>query len=151
MNFFQFATRFTVVNKTLRKLADNAIPKIFPTYSPNPKGQNYALYCKYQLPRYKPWKEARANIWDNQEETDETFINAWKNFLETPYAQANVTDWLDKLQNVLQNQEVTEDQPAQEPEAARDDWMILCDIHTPFEDNAQIPDAQTNWHEDKDK
>ena len=55
MNFVQFATTYKVVNNELTKLPENVIPRIFPTYSPNPKGPNFGLYCKYQLLRYKPW------------------------------------------------------------------------------------------------
>lgn len=52
LNFVEFATRYKVVNKKLQRQADNIIPRIFPTYSPNPKGANYPLYCKYQLLTY---------------------------------------------------------------------------------------------------
>ena len=57
MNFVQFATKYTVFKNTLTKLSENAIPRFFPTYSPNPNGPNYPLYCKFQLLRYKPWKK----------------------------------------------------------------------------------------------
>ena len=56
LNFVQFATQFKVVDKKLTKLPDNVVPRIFPTYSSNPKGPNFAQYCKCQLLRYKPWK-----------------------------------------------------------------------------------------------
>ncbi len=49
MNFVEFATTYKVVNNELTKLPENVIPRIFPTYSPNPKGPNFGLYCKYQL------------------------------------------------------------------------------------------------------
>ena len=52
MNFVQFATTYKVVSNQLAKLPENVIPRIFPTYSSNPKGQNFGLYCKYQLLRY---------------------------------------------------------------------------------------------------
>ena len=45
MNFVQFATTYQVVNNELTKLPDNIVPRIFPTYSPIPKGTNFALYC----------------------------------------------------------------------------------------------------------
>ena len=48
MNFVQFGTTYKVVNNELTKLPENVIPRIFPTYSPNPKGPNFGLYCKYQ-------------------------------------------------------------------------------------------------------
>ena len=63
MNFVQFATIYKVINNELTKLPENIIPRIFPTYSPNPKGPNFGLYCKYQLLRYKPWKTSQNNAW----------------------------------------------------------------------------------------
>lgn len=45
LNFTQFATKFKVENGQLT--AANVVPMIFPTYSSNPKGPNFALYCKY--------------------------------------------------------------------------------------------------------
>ena len=124
MNFVQFATTFKVVNNELTKLPENIIPRIFPTYSSNPKGQNFGLYCKYQLLRYKPWKTTQNNAWGDQEPTDEVLINCWHDFLQTPYAQSNVSDWFDKLQAVIQNQE-PEDEPFVEQETTREEWMIL--------------------------
>jgi hypothetical protein len=56
MNFTQFATTNQVINQKLTKLSENVIPRIFPTYSPNPKGLKFGLYCEYQLLRYKPWR-----------------------------------------------------------------------------------------------
>jgi hypothetical protein len=75
MNFVQFATTYKVVNNELTKLPENIIPRIFPTYSPNPKGPNFGLYCKYQLLRYKPWRTTQNNAWGDQERTDEVLIN----------------------------------------------------------------------------
>ena len=45
MNFVQFTTTYKVVNNELTKLPENVIPQIFPTYSPNPKGPNFGLFC----------------------------------------------------------------------------------------------------------
>ena len=115
MNFVQFATRYKVVNNELTKLPENIIPQIFPTYSPNPKGPNISLYCKYQLLRYKPWRTTQNNTWSDQEPTDEVLINCWHEFLQTPYGQSNVPDWFDKLQAVIRSQE-PEDEPSVEQE-----------------------------------
>ena len=38
MNFDQFATKYKVYKNKLTKLPDNVIPRIFPSYSANPKG-----------------------------------------------------------------------------------------------------------------
>ena len=80
----QFATQFEVVDKKLTKLPDNVVPRIFPTYSSNPKGPNFAQYCKCQLLRYKPWKISQDNAWDNEEPSDQNIINKWRQFLQTP-------------------------------------------------------------------
>jgi hypothetical protein len=53
INFVQFVSKYKVVNNELKNLPENVVPRIFATYSPNPKGPNYGLYCKYQLLRYK--------------------------------------------------------------------------------------------------
>ena len=74
LNFVEFATKYKVVNKKLIEKADNVIPRVFPTYSPNPKGPNFSLYCKYHLIRYKPWKISQDNALDNVEPTNENFI-----------------------------------------------------------------------------
>ena len=46
MNFHEFATKFKIINNKLHRQPDNVVPRIFPTYSPNPKGKNYPLYCQ---------------------------------------------------------------------------------------------------------
>ncbi len=60
MNFVQFAQHTKLFNNELTKLPENVIPRIFPTYSPNPKGPNFGLYCKYQLLHYKPWQATQT-------------------------------------------------------------------------------------------
>ena len=127
-NFVEFATTYKVVNNELTKLPENVIPRIFPTYSPNPKGPNFGLYCKYQLLRYKPWQTTRNNAWGGQEATDEILINSWQDFLQTQYGQSNVPDWFDKLQAVIQSQE-PEHEPSEEQERTQEEWMILSDLN----------------------
>ena len=148
MNFVEFATTYKVSNNELTKLPENVIPRIFPTYSPNPRGPNFGLYCKYQLLRYKPWKTTQNNAWGDQEATDEILINSWQEFLQTPYGQSNVPDWFDKLQAVFQSQE-PENELSQEQERTREEWMVTSDLHTPFDDSlGQTPETMQNWHLD---
>ena len=148
MNFVQFATTYKVVNNELTKLPENVIPQIFPTYSPYPKGPNFGLYCKYQLLRYKPWRTTQNNAWGDQEPTDEVLINCWHEFLQTPYGQSNVPDWFDKLQAVIQTQE-SEDEPSEEQDTTREEWMILSDLNTPFDNSVQTPESTYDWHLDR--
>ena len=148
MNFVGFATTYKVSNNELTKLPENVIPRIFPTYSPNPKGPNFGLYCKYQLLRYKPWKTTQNNAWGDQEATDEILINSWQEFLQTPYGQSNVPHWFDKLQAVIQSQE-PENELSQEQERTREEWMVISDLHTPFDNSlGQTPETMQNWHLD---
>jgi hypothetical protein len=148
MNFVQFATTYKVVKNKLTKLPENVIPRIFPTYSSNPKGQNFGLYCKYQILRYKPRQITQNNAWDDQGPTDEVLINCWHEFLETPYGQSNVPDWFDKLQAVIQNQE-PQDEPSVEQEVTREEWMILSDLNTPFSNSEQTGGSAHDWHFDR--
>ena len=156
LNFVQFATQFKVVDKKLTKLPDNVVPRIFPASSSNPKGPNFAQYCKYQLLRYKPWKISQDNAWDNEEPSDQNIINKWQQFLQTPYAKTNFPDWFDKLQSVIQNQEEPENKlvDAQsentQSENAREEWMIISDLNAPFDDHSQINSESTHcWHSDR--
>ena len=61
INFVEFVSKYKLVNNELKILPENVVPRIFPTYSPDPKGPNYGLYCKYQLLRYKPWTLTQNN------------------------------------------------------------------------------------------
>ena len=146
MNFVEFATTYKVSNDELTKLPENVLPRIFPTYSPNPKGPNFGLYCKYQLLRYKPWKTTQNNASGDQEATDEILINSWQEFLQTLYGQSNVPDWFDKLQAVIQSQE-PENELSQEQERTWKEWMVISDLHTPFDNSlGQTPETMQNWH-----
>ncbi len=109
LNLVQFATRFKVVSNKLTSLPDSVVPRIFPTYSCNPKGPNFPQYCKYQLLRYKPWKITQENAWDNAEPSDENMISKWHEFLQTPYAKENTPDWFHKLQCVIHSQQEQEE------------------------------------------
>lgn len=49
LNFLQFAMKYRLVNGKLVDQPDNVVPRVYPTYSSNPKSTNFGLYCKYQL------------------------------------------------------------------------------------------------------
>ena len=142
MNFVEVATTYKVVNNELTKLPENVIPRIFPTYSPNPKGPNFGLL------RYKPWQTTQNNAWGGQEPTDEILVNSWQDFLQTPYGQSNVPDWFDKLQAVIQSQE-PEDEPSEEQERTQEEWMILSDLATPFDNSEQTSESTHDWRLDR--
>ena len=149
MNLAQFAKKYKVFKGPLVTLPNNVVPRIFPTYSPNPAGSNFALYRKFQLLRYKPWKHSENNIWGCENPSDETLVHAWHDFLQTPYAERNVPDWVDKLQNVVLNQEPQFEQPGQEQsECHQEGWMILAGLDA---SNDHASDSSTNdWQKDSD-
>ena len=91
--------------------------------------------------RYKPWKGTQHDAWDNQELSDDMLTNCWQEFLQTPYAQTHVPDWFDKLQNVVLSQQ-EQNEPVEPPSNTHEEWMILSDLHTPFDDNENTPDWQ---------
>jgi hypothetical protein len=69
-------------------------------------------------------------------------------YLQTPYGQSNVPDRFDKLQAVIQNQE-SEDEPSEQQETTREEWMILSDLNTPFHNSEQTPESTYDWHLDR--
>lgn len=129
MNFVQFATKYKVANKKVLNLPENVVPRIFPNYSSNPKVENFALHCKYQLLRYKPWITTQNNAWGDQETTGELLVNTWKEFLQTSYAQPHVPDWFNKLQTIIQNQNEPHDETVHaQDRTTRDEWSYLCGV-----------------------
>jgi len=141
LNFLNFATKYKIVNNKLTPQPQNTVPRVFPVYSSNKKGPNVSLYCKYQLLTYKPWQTTQDNAWVISQET---YVTKWKKILETPYAEKNVPDWHEKLENV-QNysydgtnvQETTQELPA------REEWMLLSD------QPQQIVNSHYNWQSDR--
>ena len=129
LNFIDFVTKYKIVNNKLSSQSQNMVPRVFPVYSSNKNGRNFGLYCKYQLLKYNPWHITQANAWDDQDGTDDVYINKWKEFLDTPYAEQHVPDWREKLHS-LQSQPEEQpdtDSPTQElPQC--EEWMVLADL-----------------------
>ena len=141
VNFVEFATKYNIVKGKLVTRSAIVVPRIFPTYSPNPKGENYSKYCKYQLLKHKPWKNSVDDAWDNADADQETYVDQWHNFLKTSYAENHVPHWSEKIQNVLENLEQSNDEIHDGEELKRKEWMILSDHHnsnkTLFSENVQ--------------
>ena len=47
--------------------------KTYPNYSSNPKNEDYGLFRKHQLLKYKPWQCTPDDAWDSLEQSDETY------------------------------------------------------------------------------
>ena len=78
------------------------MPRIFPNYSPNPSGDNYGLYCTYQLLKYKPWSGSQNDAWYSDSPDNDLFINAWHNFLHS-LLQKPMSQNGKKIHNALEN------------------------------------------------
>ena len=87
LNIIEFVSKYTLSKNELVPRANEVIVRTFPTYSSDPKSNNYGLYCKYQLLKLKPWQTNPKNAWDNLPECNHTFISCYKQFLNTIYAK----------------------------------------------------------------
>ena len=57
--------------------------RAFPYSVSNPKSPQYAMCCKYQLLKFKPWHTATSDAWDNLNEEDpDLFCQKWSEFLQ---------------------------------------------------------------------
>ena len=153
LNFIDFATKYKVVNKKLARQPDNIIPKVFPLYSSNPSEPNFGLYCRYQLLKYKPWKNTQENAWNDQPGSDEVYITSWKDFLETHYAKKHVPDWFEKLhtlQTLSEDCGDTDNSSKQLPQ--KEEWMVLAELAPgSFVNENEVtlqPDCNYDWQQD---
>ena len=113
--------------------------KTYPNYSSNPKNEDYGLFCKYQLLKYKPWQCTPGDAWDNLEQSEETYTACWKQFLSTDTAKSLVADWETKLQAVnsymyitpSDNDSLEEDNNA---DNEREEWMLMAKFNVQTND-----------------
>ena len=146
-NFMEFATKYKLANNKLEQRNDNIIPNVFPTYSSNPKGKYYSLYCKFQLLRFKPWKNSLDDAWGTTEPNNQTFITEWHNFLNTPYAKKHVQDWSQKISDVLENIELQNYENSNNQEIyEQEEWMILSEFYKSSQKlNNELPNSNYDW------
>ena len=91
LNFLQFVSSYFVKNDSLCKRKNMVIVRTFPNYPSNSKGSNFALFCKYQLLKYKLWQTVPDNAWNNTADCEETLcyagMNFWKLILASSWFQ----------------------------------------------------------------
>ena len=126
LNLISFVQNYQFVKKKITKRRKGVVVRAFPTYSSSPKSDNYGKFCKYQLVKYKPWKENPKTLWSN--ESDEAYITSWQQFLSTDTGKHLVLTWeddLSKTQIYFQNE-------TQDMEVGRHqfDWMHLAGFST---------------------
>ncbi|CAB3988331.1 Hypothetical predicted protein [Paramuricea clavata] len=131
--FSQFVTQYKLVNNKIVTQSPNVIPRYFPSYSSNPKGLYYPLYCKYQLLKYKPWKNSQNDAWNYETPSDAVYANAWLAFLNSPVASKCVPNWEKQLENVLDNVVQKSDgefhSENENKSIVQEEWMILSTYH----------------------
>ena len=98
-NFISFIDNYSVNNGKLSKRRKLVIVRTIPNYSSNPKGENYGLYCKYQLLKFKPWHHNPSKAWNDLEQCDQTYVSQWQNFLESDLGKSR--DWQRQLEDTL--------------------------------------------------
>ena len=78
--------------------------------------------------KYKPWTNNSNNAWNSEEPSDQTYINAWHEYLSSPEAVLHVPNWEEKLHDAIQNAEEdnTDNVTVVEDETSREEWMILA-------------------------
>lgn len=147
MSLVEFIETYRLVKGKLVNQSSLIVPRVFPNYSPNPKGKFYSLFCKYQLLRYKPWTNNPNNAWNSEEPSDQTYINAWHEYLSSPEAVLHVPNWEEKLHDAMQNAEIanTDNVAVVEDETSQEEWMILASFHTNGLTNA--PSSIVNSHD----
>ena len=81
LNLVQFASAYYVSKGELKRRKQEVIIRTFPNFCPNPSGQNYGKYCKYQLIKYEPWSGEVNTAWDGLEDSDDIHIQCYHAFL----------------------------------------------------------------------
>ena len=90
LNLMQYVSQYCRVNSRIQKRALPCIVRTFPKISSNPALPSFGKYCKYQLIKFKPWTGQPSNAWDGADESDDMFVNAYSEFLNSPLAVDSV-------------------------------------------------------------
>ena len=152
-NFCEFASSFTFKASKLQRRDKTVIVKTYPNYSSNPKNEDYGLFCKYQLLKYKPWQCTPDDAWDNLEQCHETYTTCWENFLLTDTAKSLVPDWENKMQAINNYMCITpsDDDSLEEDYNAdneREERMLMAELSIQTTDicdqSTLVPQAY--WH-----
>ena len=105
----------------------------FPTYSSNPSGENYGLYCKCQLLKYKPWHGTINNAWDDLDSIPEVWISQYHLFLQTDIAQQSIPHFSQDLhlaeQRLAQEGDDSDDESFQQSPEHQEEWMFICQLN----------------------
>ena len=54
-----------------------------------------------------------------------------------------------KLQSLVESQQEPEDEPCEEQGTIREEWMILSELNTSFDNSEQTLESTHDWHQDR--
>ena len=133
LSLLQFASEYIEYKGELKKRSTPVIVRAFPFYSSDPAGDNYNLYCKYQLIKHQPWVGQPCNAWGGGDGTPSQWIEEYHSFLQTDTAVQGIPYLNDEIRRSQQRLEEadSEDEP-EHPEEIQDEWMQLCQLNPRF-------------------
>lgn len=148
VSLLQFAAEFSVYKGEVKRRPSPVIVRTFPHYSSNPHGENYELYCKYQLVRHKPWHGVVSNAWGSIDSSPADWVAEYHRFLLTDTARENIPHFSQELhlaeqRLALEEDSDDDDEVLQRPER-QDEWMQLCQLHPHF-NTPSGADNQVDW------
>ena len=152
LNLFEFVKLYCVIYHEIRKRSQEVIVRTFPKYSPNPQGQWYGRYCKYQLIQHKPWSAFPENAWDgeqDEEADDQVYTDAYRHFLHSDIAQRCLPQFAEELnraeEHLSHEDNSDEEDSHQEQQQNQDEWMLLCRLNQRFDNVQQQGDSSYDW------
>ena len=133
VNLKDFFAKYTVNDNDVKLRPQPVIVRTFPSYSYNPQGENYSLYCRFQLLKYHPWSNSTFYTWQTGDATEHENVDSYKELLRTPEGQANIPTFAEELERA-QLYHHQNDPPSDEDEDSahheeQEDWMVLCQLH----------------------
>ena len=154
LNLVQFASAYYVSKGELKRRKQEVIIRTVPNFSPNPSGQNYGKYCKYQLIKYKPWSGEVNTAWNGLEDSDDIHIQCYHAYLTLD----NAGDYMPMLaqeqqqaQRYTDEEQDNDDDEDEEPqhEEEPEKWMLLCRLNQQYDRSvSQENPSQQNLHFD---
>ena len=154
-SLLKFAAEFSISKGEIKRRSSPVIVRTFPQYSPNPSGDSYDLYCKYQLIKHKPWHTDMSNAWGGGEGSSAVWISQYQNFLLTDAARECIPHVSQELhaaeQQLAQLQEGSSDESESDDnddDHLQDDWMQLCQLYPRFSLPSSSEADGIDWAED---
>ena len=151
-NLIQFVSKYYVKDKSLFFRPKMVVVRTFPSYYGNPTTPYYGSFCKYQLMKHKPWNTKPSTLWNDEEETDSTFIAYWNLFLQSDLGRELVPNWKHELDNISSYfDQVHDDDDFEEPlSGEREEWMLLAELNSSVSTSTMnTPDTpESYWESD---